>query len=190
MSGTNQPAPGELRGERVRLVPLTEQHLGAVRRWRSDPDVTRYWITQAVPSAADLDHWLAENRREGALTWLIQTADGAPIGYTNLFNRDEENGKAELALMIGERRVWGQGYAREALRTLLRHAFRSRHAGGLGLHKVYLAVFSENTAARRAYRACGFREDGVLREDMLRDGAWHDQILMSVLDREFAELEE
>jgi RimJ/RimL family protein N-acetyltransferase len=56
--------------------------------------------------------------------------------------------------------------------------------GGLGLNKVYLSVFAENIAARRAYARCGFREDGVLREDMLRDGAWHDQILMSVLARE------
>lgn len=181
--------PAELRGAGVTLAPLTARHLDAVRRWRSDPDVTRFWITQAVPSAADLVAWLAENRRAGALTWVIQTPDGRPIGYTNLFDLDHENRHAEVSLMVGERSEWGRGYARVALRTLLGHAFAPEEPGGLGLHKVTLSVFAANEAARRVYRACGFREDGVLREDMYRDGAWHDQVLMSVLADEFAALE-
>ena len=178
--------PATLRGARITLAPLTAQHLDAVRRWRSDPDVTRFWITQAVPSAAELRAWLVGNRRAGALTWAILAAGGRPIGYTNLFDRDRENRHAEVALMIGERAEWGRGYAREALRVLLRHAFAPPAQGGLGLHKVVLSVFAENAAARRVYRACGFREDGVLRDDMYRDGAWHDQVLMSVLEEEFA----
>ena len=181
---TGQPA--ELRGARVILVPLTERHLEAVGRWRSDRDVTRYWITQAVPTAAELGAWLDGNRRAGALTWAILAAGREPIGYTNLFGLDREHRRGEVALMIGERGAWGQGYAREALRVLLRHAFAPPEEGGLGLHKVFLSVFAENLAARRVYLACGFREDGVLRDDMYRDGAWHDQILMSVLADEFA----
>ncbi|HEX3722720.1 MAG TPA: GNAT family protein [Nitrolancea sp.] len=71
---------------------------------------------------------------------------------------------------------------------MLEHAFGPVAGGGLGLNKVYLAVFAENVAARRAYRSSGFREDGLLREDMFRTGIWHDQVLMSVLAREFIEL--
>jgi RimJ/RimL family protein N-acetyltransferase len=109
------------------------------------------------------------------------------VGYVTLFELDDINRKAELALMIGERSAWGQGFAKEALTTVLCHAFTPPADGGLGLHKVWLAVFAENAAARRAYFTIGFREDGVLREDMYRAGTWHDQILMSVLDREFSE---
>jgi RimJ/RimL family protein N-acetyltransferase len=186
MTDERHEEPTELHGKRLNLAPLTEAHLDAVRRWRSDPEVTRYWITQAVPSADDIRAWFDDNRRAGALTWAILAAGRRPIGYTNLFDLDRENRHAEVSLMIGERSDWGHGYAREALRVLLRHAFAPTAAGGLGLHRVVLCVFAENEAARRVYRACGFREDGVLRDDMYRDGAWHDQVLMSVLDREFA----
>ena len=177
--------PAELRGERVTLAPLDECHLEALRRWRSDPEVTRYWITQASPTRDEMSGWFERNRAAGELMWLIEDEHGQPIGYIDLFDLDGVNRKAELSLMIGERDVWGRGYAREALRTLLRHAFAPVATGGLGLHKVYLSVFAENVAARRAYAACGFREDGILRDDVYRGGSWHDQILMSVLEHEF-----
>ena len=181
--------PAELRGERVKLVPLDERHVETLRCWRSDPEVMRYWITQATPTPSEMRAWLNRNHADRVLMWIVEDERGRSIGYIDLFNRDEANRKAELSLMIGERDVWGKGYAREALRTLLRHAFAPVTAGGLGLHKIYLSVFAENAAARRAYAACGFREDGVLRDDVCRDGSWHDQILMSVLEHEFTALD-
>jgi RimJ/RimL family protein N-acetyltransferase len=177
--------PAELRGPRVTLAPLTVGHLDCVRVWRSDPEVTRYWISRRAPTEAEVREWFQHNQAPGTLTWVILDETAVPIGYVNLFAIDDESRRAELALMIGERRVWGHGYAREALRALLTHVFAERGAGGLGLHKIYLSVFAANLAARRVYAACGFREDGILREDMYRDGAWHDQVLMSVLAREF-----
>ena len=178
--------PETLTGERLTLVPLGQEHFSAVRRWRSDPEVTRYWITQDVPDDAAVRDWHERNMASGALVWTILHHD-EPVGYVTLFDLDDVNHKAELALMIGERSAWGHGFAKETLRIVLRHALTMPDHGGLGLHKVYLAVFAENLAARRAYAACGFHEDGVLRDDMFRNGAWHDQILMSVLEEELEE---
>ncbi len=178
--------PKTLPGDRLTLVPLGEEHLAAVRRWRSDPEVTRYWITQDVPTMDVIRAWHARNLASGALVWAVLHGP-EPVGYVTLFDLDDVNRKAELALMIGERSAWGQGFAKETLRVLLGHALASTELGGLGLHKVYLAVFAENVAARRAYAACGFHEDGVLRDDMFRDSIWHDQILMSVLEGQLEE---
>ncbi len=172
--------------ERLRLIPLGPEHFDAVLRWRSDPEVTRYWITRDVPNLAMIRQWYERNQAEGALVWAIMMRD-EPVGYVTLFDIDPDNRKAELALMIGERSAWGQGFAKETLRMLLRHALSPATSRGLGLNKVYLSVFAENVAARRAYASCGFHEDGTLREDMYRDGAWHDQVLMSVLAREIDE---
>jgi RimJ/RimL family protein N-acetyltransferase len=174
-----------LHGERVRLRELVEDDLAAVHRWRSDPDVTRYWITRRVPDMAELRQWLIENRRDGAWTWLIEDERGVAIGYVNAFAISREHQRCEIALMIGEREVWGRKYAREALDVLLGHLLGASDAGGAGLHKVSLAVSVENPAARRVYQACGFREDGLLREDLLLDGRWTDQVLMSILASEF-----
>ncbi len=182
---TSQPTA--LSSPRLRFTVLGPEHFEAVRRWRSDPEVTRFWITQDIPDQAAIERWYARNQADGALVWAI-LSEGEPIGYVTLFEVDEVNRKAELALMIGKRSAWSHGFAKEALATVLRHAFTPVETGGLGLHKVWLSVFAENMAARRAYQSIGFREDGVLREDMFRDGTWHDQLLMSVLDDEFVEV--
>lgn len=181
-----------LPGERVRLVPFGPEHLPLAGRWRADPEVTRYWISDEAPGPAELDAWYQENQASGALTWAILDERSTPIGYTNLFDLDAANRHAELALMIGERAAWGRGYATDALRTLLQRAFapagnedKEGEGEGLNLHKVSLTVFAENLAARRVYAACGFREDGVVRDDIYRAGRWHDQVLMSALATEF-----
>jgi RimJ/RimL family protein N-acetyltransferase len=185
MSRTTDESPAVRQVERVRLIPLTEVHLPAVQRWRSDPEVTRYWITQEVPDLEQLQRWLDRNRESGTPPYAIIDECGSPIGYAHVFDIDREHRHCEIALMIGERASWGRGYAREALWILLRHLFARSEDGGLGMHKVTLAVFAENVAARRVYQRCGFQEDGVLRDDMYRDDTWHDQILMSILEDEF-----
>ena len=177
----------ELSGSRILLRPIVSDDLAAIQRWRSDPEVTRYWITRAVPTLDDLHDWLRENERSGSWTWLILDETAERIGYINVFGVSREHRHAELAMMIGERSRWGEGYAREALAALLVYLLTPADASGAGLHKVSLSVFAENVAARKAYRACGFREDGLLREDMWYDGRWRDQILMSVLEDEFLE---
>ncbi|MDR0861894.1 MAG: GNAT family N-acetyltransferase [Oscillospiraceae bacterium] len=39
----------------------------------------------------------------------------------------------------------------------------------------------------RCYEKCGFRREGVLRESARIDGAWHADIIMSILENEWRE---
>lgn len=49
----------------------------------------------------------------------------------------------------------GQGYGRDAVRLLLDYAFRLRNQ-----HRADLSVNGNNERAIRAYKACGFIEEG------------------------------
>jgi RimJ/RimL family protein N-acetyltransferase len=66
------------------------------------------------------------------------------------------------------------------MRLLLGHAF-----DGLGLHRLSVRVLSHNARAIRAYEKCGFVFEGRERESALIDGAWHDDVIMGLIDREF-----
>jgi RimJ/RimL family protein N-acetyltransferase len=52
-------------------------------------------------------------------------------------------------------------------------------------HRLWLDVFETNTRAQHVYERIGFRREGILREAIFRDGEYHTQLLMSILDREY-----
>jgi GNAT superfamily N-acetyltransferase len=77
----------------------------------------------------------------------------------------------------------GRGTGTSAIRILLRHAFDSLH-----LHRVDLRVLSFNVRALRCYEKCGFVREGIGRESALVDGAWVDDVMMSILEHEYRAL--
>ncbi len=127
---------------------------------------------------AEFDGQTREGGRNGG-SFAIE-ADGKYIGQCAVFTSDKLVGATaqvyELGITIGDKDYWGKGYGRDAVRLLLDYAFRLRNA-----HKVWLRVNSTNERAIHAYRACGFVEEGRLRQHVWGDGAYLDLVYMGVL---------
>ena len=110
-------------------------------------------------------------------------ADGKYIGNCGLFHFDETARNCELGIGIGDKAYWGRGYGREAIGLLLDYGFRLRN-----LHRIWLSTSTGNERALRCYRACGFVEEGRLRQHNWRDGHYEDSVLMGLLrDESIAE---
>ena len=75
----------------------------------------------------------------------------------------------------------GIGVGRSMLSGILNYVFRELQG-----HRLWLDVFETNTRAQHVYESIGFRHEGILREAIFRDGEYHTQLLMSILDREYA----
>ena len=93
---------------------------------------------------------------------------------------DIDNGSVLFHITLGEHDAWGRGLGTEATELMLEHAFER-----LGLHRVGLSVFSYNERAIRAYEKAGFVIEGRLRDAVLRDGRYFDEIQMGALAREW-----
>jgi RimJ/RimL family protein N-acetyltransferase len=116
---------------------------------------------------------VAEGR---AIAWVIETADGAPIGTLRLLEIDPHHGRAELAITIGETAFWGRGLGTDAIRQALRHAFHD-----LSLRRVSLITDADNDRGIRCYEKAGFAREGLLRAHRLRYGEPIDMLSMAVL---------
>jgi RimJ/RimL family protein N-acetyltransferase len=112
--------------------------------------------------------------------WFAIEADGKFIGQCILHNFDRTALTCELGITIGEREYWGRGYGREVVGLLLDYAFRI-----LNMHRVWLTTNASNERAIRSYLACGFREEGRLREHYWIGGAYEDAVHMGVLRSEW-----
>ena len=175
--------PPLIRGERVLLRRPRADDGPAVRRWYTDPELARLTRYQTRPmSDAEIDLFFRSRLlATDALAYVILELPAERlIGFTTFSALDPDNGSVMFHITIGERDAWGRGLGTETTRLMLAHAFER-----LGLHRVGLTVFSFNERAIRAYEKAGFRVEGRLRETVMRDGRFWDELVMAVLRDEW-----
>lgn len=106
---------------------------------------------------------LAAWLRQEAFHYAIWDKDSADmIGYVAFHPIDWSLPKAAVTGFIDKNRQ-AKGYMHEVLLSLYPFAFRQA-----GLEKLTLLISTENTAAQRLARKCGFQREGDLREEMRR----------------------
>jgi len=170
-------------GKKVRLRAFREDDLKSVITWINNPAVTRYLTHMRPWSIVEERTWLDRAMRNddpSAITFVIETSDGEYSGSVGLMHIDGRNRHAEVGIVIARPEDAGRGPGTEAMQLMLRHAFEE-----LNLHRIMLRVFTFNERAIKSYQKLGFVEEGRLRENMFRHGAWHDTVLMGILADEF-----
>ena len=127
---------------------------------------------------AEARRW-AERLAANPYGWVVEH-EGRFLGEAFLNNVDLDFGDARLACGFYDPEKLGKGLGRRVVALVLAYCFEQ-----LRLHRVGLRVIAYNERAIRCYRACGFREEGRLREAVFVDGERYDDILMSMLASEY-----
>lgn len=175
--------PPQIVGQLVALRRPHPNDLPSVIQWYRDREVARLTRYQARPmSKVEVERYFQMRMlAPDALAYsIVELPDWRLIGFTTFSSLDADNGSVMFHITIGERDSWGRGLGTETTELMLGHAFER-----LGLHRVALSVFSYNLRAIRAYEKAGFRFEGRLREAILRDGRYWDEIQMGVLAAEW-----
>jgi RimJ/RimL family protein N-acetyltransferase len=100
----------------------------------------------------------AANRSDAERTFAITLADGTLIGACGLELREGPGAAGttpELGIWLGVP-YWGRGFATEAVRALIDHAFED-----LELEALQAGARVTNPASRRVLEKCGFQWTGV-----------------------------
>ncbi len=174
-----------LAGERVRLRGVREDEVATLARWEMDAGRSVTLSDRvAPPSEAAAKELIAKwSANDGdTIGFAIETLDDPPvlIGHVFMFSIQGKDRNAALGIALGREHL-GRGYGTDAMRVIVGYGFRE-----LGLHRIALSVSPFNEAGIRAYEKAGFTEEGRRREKVLHDGRWYDEVMMSILDREWA----
>lgn len=171
-------------GERIMLRSIVEEDWELRFKWVTDPDISATMLSGlGIPLSpsrvkGQIDSFIADPNSVDCV--ILDKETQLPIGFVHLFDIDQWARKAELGLFIGEKSYHGRGYGTETTRFIVDFAFNR-----LNLNKVHLAVDADNPAGIRCYEKAGFKTDGVLREEIFKNGKYVDRIVMSVLRHEF-----
>lgn len=156
-----------LQTDRIRLVPLGEEHLELEVELDSDPEVMRYLTGDGRTRAqVETAHGLRLATAEPVqgLGFWVGFVDDEFVGWWLL----EPAGWAEGAIIPGEaelgyrllRRHWGKGLATEGAREMLRHSFQD-----LDLHRVCALTMTVNERSRSTMSSAGLHYVRTFYED-------------------------
>ena len=169
-----------LQGEMVRLLAVDRENLPKFLGWVNDPEVTQFLMVDPPLGMEQEEAWFEGLRDREAMVFTIQTMEGEVIGNCGLENDSWKDRKATLGIMIGSKTHWDKGYGTDAVRTMLRLCSIE-----LNLMRVCLICDLSNVRAQRAYEKCGFSREGVMRAYRYKNGAYVDEVLMSILQPEW-----
>ncbi|MBM3475595.1 MAG: GNAT family N-acetyltransferase [Armatimonadetes bacterium] len=174
-----------IRGERVTLRPIdADEDAERCFGWVNDLDVTRFLGFEG-PLTRHKEHEILARERdpEQDIILAVLTEDGTHIGNCGLHRINLASRKAELGIMLGDKRYWGQGYGTDVVKTLCAFGFVR-----MNLQRIQLGVFSHNPRAQRCYEKCGFQVEGRFRRSIYKAGEYRDEIRMAILREEFMAL--
>ena len=141
----------------VRLRDFRSGDESAVRVWFNDERVTSGPVgTRDSFTPDDARAWV-----EGAAVpgddrkWAIALDDSDDaVGFVALYGPERERGP-EIAVLVGDPSLWGQGIARAAERQACVYAFET-----LGAARIHAELKETNEASQRLHASLGFRRVG------------------------------
>ena len=110
---------------------------------------------------------------------VVEKASGRMIGTCGFTRFDLDNNSAEVGYVLNPD-FWGNGYAPEALRALMRFGFTE-----LDLHRMTAKIMDGNLRSMRVAEKCGMRPEATHRNSMLIKGVYRTIHEYAILAEEF-----
>ncbi len=173
-----------LAGPRVYLRALLEGDAdGPYPKWFNDAEVCRGNSHHVFPytregALAYISH--AGQTRDSLILAVILREGHRHIGNIALQGIHPVNRCAELSIVIGERDVWGAGYANEAASLIVAHGFTE-----LNLERIECGTFASNVAMQKLALKLGMKEEGRRRRAIFKNGGYEDVVEFGLLRDEF-----
>jgi ribosomal-protein-alanine N-acetyltransferase len=174
------PAKPTLETARLILRPYQETDIAQLLPIIGTHEVAATTLRIAHPYTEDDARAFLVLAQDADKLWLAVTlrTDGRQIGGIGL-RIEPQHLHAELGYWFGVP-YWGQGYATEAAREIIRHGFEDLH-----LHRIFASHFKHNPASGRILEKLGMRHEGCQREHLRKWDQFVDSELYGLLRQEW-----
>ena len=152
-------------------------------KWRNDDQIwsllggEKYFVSERYEKKWIEDAIFDSNNIRLA---VCLKADNRYIGNVSITNINKSNRSGISNILIGNRDCWGKGVGSEAYRLLLEYAFNEK-----GFHRIEALVLESNVASIKMHQKCGYKIEGTLRDSVFKNGRWQNQILLSIIEKDF-----
>ena len=164
-------------GEHTILRAFEREDIERCYRWMNDPNIVRTLKSRYPIAFENETEWIDKviHASSGERHFAIERKDDrSHIGNASIHDIDWVSRTGWFGLFIGEPTAWNRGFGTDAISTLVRFAFDE-----MNLRKLRINVFDYNDRAKHVLEAQGFVQEGRLRAEFYREGAYHDIVILS-----------
>lgn len=126
---------------------------------------------------------LANPEKTSWLPFAVESLAGEFVGMANIHGYNPQHGTFSFAIRIF-RPFRGHGYAKEAVRILLRYGFLE-----LRCQKANSETIDTNNVSVHLHEVLGFKVEGRRRRNVYTGGTYHDEVLFGMTREEFDDVE-
>ncbi|HKV79173.1 MAG TPA: GNAT family protein [Candidatus Sulfotelmatobacter sp.] len=173
-------SPQTLQTKRLQIRPYSDADIPELLTLIGSREVAATTLRIAHPYTEQDARAFLELAKEPDKLWLAITlrGNGRQIGGIGL-RLELQHQHAELGYWLGVP-YWGQGYATEAAREVLRYGFED-----LGLHRIFASHFKHDPASGQILKKLGMQYEGCQREHLRKWDHFVDSELYGILRREW-----
>ncbi|MDF2840602.1 MAG: acetyltransferase [Clostridia bacterium] len=171
-------------GEKVKIRAYQREDVPLAQQYLNDAETKRL-LVPGIPYPFTLEEenkWFETiSSQSDTYSFAIESIEeGKYIGGCGVNRLEWKNSVATVGIFIGDKNYWGKGYGTDAMKVLLKFIFEQ-----MNINKVKLFVYSFNNRAVKSYEKCGFVREGLLRQEIFRDGKYQDVYIMAILKDEY-----
>lgn len=172
------------KGEKIRLREYKKEDIKLAQEYVNDSEIKKL-LNPGIPflyTYEDEEKWYENlSASKDTYNFAIETLeDKKYIGGCGINEVDWKNSYVVIGIFIGDKDYLGKGYGTDAMKVLMHFIFEQ-----MNIHKIKLNVFSFNKRAIKSYEKCGFKVEGILRDELFVDGKYHDEVSMGILREEY-----
>ncbi|MDC8758673.1 GNAT family N-acetyltransferase [Janthinobacterium fluminis] len=174
-----------LKGTRCNLRPFKEADLDPFIEALNDVGTLSEYSSIRFKSGPALKREFQETallgEHNGRL--LIEDKQGRMVGDIGYFPSNALYDGFEIGYKIYKVEDRGQGYASDALKSMVRYLFMTRY-----FHRLQITFIAGHGASEKVAQKCGFTKEGVARGASTENGTPMDVVVYSLLRPEFEAL--
>ena len=135
------------------LRSVTTEDVDTILLWENSPETAPYSDPHEPYTREQIEQFV-ENQQLGfkanGQIRLIIDVKGCAVGAIDLFDYNENS--AEVGVLIFPEQMRGQGFAKDALQTVIKHCHL------FGIERLTAEINPNNTASKRLFARCNFRK--------------------------------
>jgi diamine N-acetyltransferase len=148
-----------IRGQKVYLRKVSSQDASLILEWENNPNFWDITENEGPFTLEDINYFIKSSTSldaSGQLRYMVVNLDNCVVGAVDLFDYNPMTQSAGVGILIAKSEDRTQGYATDALMTLIRHA-----RNGVQLKQLHCIIYPSNIASIKLFSRCGFVPSGI-----------------------------